>query len=195
MTPQQFRKIALSLPDTVESEHMGYPDFRIAGKVFASLGAPNDDWGMVKLTPEQQRALCAAHAGAFQPCSGAWGRQGYTNVKLATVKTADVRSALTLAVENMPGQSSRKSSPRRSEDPSAHSDIGSPPKATVARIQARVLKIVDSLPEATAVPVVDEHVSSNEELPRLPRPNRREADRNHQSECSNPIRVKVRPTT
>ena len=107
LTPQQFRKIALSLPDAVESEHMGHPDFRVGGKVFASLGAPRAEWGMVKLTPEQQQTLCDAHADAFQPCNGAWGRQGYTNVKLATVKTVDVRSALTLAIEIVTSPSKR----------------------------------------------------------------------------------------
>jgi hypothetical protein len=101
MTPQQFRKIALSLPDTIESQHIRHPDFRVGGKIFATLGAPNDEFGMVKLSPEQQRAFCNADANAFQPCNGAWGRQGCTYVKLAAVKTAVARSALVLAHENV----------------------------------------------------------------------------------------------
>jgi hypothetical protein len=101
MTPQQFRKIALSLPGTAELEHMGHPDFRVGGKVFASLGAPNEEWGMVKLTPVQQQAFLASNAESFQPCTGAWGRQGYTNIKLSAAKTPVVRSALTLAIENV----------------------------------------------------------------------------------------------
>jgi hypothetical protein len=108
MTPQQFRKIALSLSDTIESQHMGHPDFRVGGKIFASLGAPSDEFGMVKLTPEQQKAYCDADANAFQPCNGAWGRQGCTYVKLAAVKPAIVRSALSLAVENIETLQSRK---------------------------------------------------------------------------------------
>lgn len=108
MTPQQFRKIALSLPDTVESEHMGHPDFRVAGKVFASLGAPSDEWGMVKLTTEQQQTSCEVNGDTFQPCSGAWGKQGYTNVNLAAAKTSDVRSALTFSVENVMVSPSKK---------------------------------------------------------------------------------------
>lgn len=79
---------------------MGHPDFRVGGKIFASLGAPNDEWGMVKLTPGQQKAFCDADVNAFKPCNGAWGRQGCTYVKLAAVKTGVVRSALSLAVEN-----------------------------------------------------------------------------------------------
>jgi hypothetical protein len=108
MTPQQFRKIALSLPGTIESQHMGHPDFRVAGKIFASLGAPSDEWGMVKLTPEQQKAFCDADGNAFQACNGAWGRQGCTYVRLAAVKTTVVRSALRLAVENLVNSKSQK---------------------------------------------------------------------------------------
>ena len=108
MTPQQFRKIALSLPEAIELQHMGHPDFRVAGKIFASLGAPSDEWGMIKLTPLQQQAFCDAYATAFKPCNGAWGRQGCTYVKLADVKTAVVRSALSLAVESVGVAQSRK---------------------------------------------------------------------------------------
>lgn len=108
MTPNQFRKIALSLPDTMESEHMGHPDFRVGSKIFASLGAPSDAWGMIKLTPLQQQDFCLEYPGAFEPCNGAWGRQGCTYVKLSAVVTAVVRSALSVAVENI-----AKSQPRK----------------------------------------------------------------------------------
>ena len=108
MTPRQFRKIALSFPDSVESAHMGHPDFRVCGRVFASLGAPSADWAMVKLTPEQQKVFCDADVDMFQPCNGAWGRQGCTNVRLSDAKSAVVRSALSLAVENVATSSSRK---------------------------------------------------------------------------------------
>ena len=110
MTPQQFRKIALSLPDTFESEHMGHPDFRVGGKIFASLGAPSTDWGMVKLTPEQQQTFCDADSDAFQPCNGGWGRQGCTNVRLSAANTTVVRSALNLAIENVVASQPRKRS-------------------------------------------------------------------------------------
>jgi len=55
MTIDQFRKMALEIPTSVERSHMNHPDFRVAGKIFASLGVPDQNWGMVKLTPEQQR--------------------------------------------------------------------------------------------------------------------------------------------
>jgi hypothetical protein len=57
MTVGEFRKMALEIPTAVERSHMNHPDFRVAGKIFASLGAPDESWGMVKLTPEQQRAF------------------------------------------------------------------------------------------------------------------------------------------
>ena len=108
MTPTQFRKIALALPNAVESEHMGHPDFRVGGKIFASLGAPGTGWAMVKLTAEQQLAFCRANAGSFQPCNGAWGLQGCTNVLLPTANLTRVRSALKLANENVAATLPRK---------------------------------------------------------------------------------------
>lgn len=54
MTPDQFRKLALRFPEAAESAHMAHPDFRVRGKIFATLGYPDDRHGMVKLTPDQQ---------------------------------------------------------------------------------------------------------------------------------------------
>jgi hypothetical protein len=87
---------------------MGHADFRTGGKIFASMGAPNNDRGMVKLTPEQQQEFCNKDDGCFQPCNGAWGRQGCTNVRLATATTTVVRSALRLAVGNVATKKTRK---------------------------------------------------------------------------------------
>jgi hypothetical protein len=55
MTSDEFRKMALEIPKAIERTHMNHPDFRVTGKIFASLGVPDENWGMVKLTPEQQR--------------------------------------------------------------------------------------------------------------------------------------------
>jgi hypothetical protein len=97
--PAAFRKLALSQTGAVESAHCGHPDFRIGGKVFASLGAPTDDWAMVKLTPEQQQSFVAAAAEAFQAANGAWGRSGCTMVNLPAADRRVVKSALELASE------------------------------------------------------------------------------------------------
>src|SRR5690242_2806604 len=77
-----FRRIALSLPGTVESSHMGHADFRVGGKIFATL--PKPGWGMVQLLPEQQENYMAL-SDAFTPAAGAWGRGGSTLVELDSV--------------------------------------------------------------------------------------------------------------
>ncbi|MGQ0559047.1 MAG: MmcQ/YjbR family DNA-binding protein [Sphingosinicella sp.] len=84
-TPDEFRRIALSLPGAVEQAHMGHPDFRVGGKIFATLGYPDEAHGMVALLPEQQELAVDAEPKAFQPSAGAWGRQGATGVTLSAV--------------------------------------------------------------------------------------------------------------
>jgi hypothetical protein len=101
MSIDEFRKMALEIPSAVERSHMNHPDFRVAGKIFASLGVPDRSWGMVKLTPEQQRAFMVKAPDVFKPCSGAWGRQGYTNVYLASAKPGIVRAAVGAAAKNV----------------------------------------------------------------------------------------------
>src|SRR5882672_947150 len=101
MTSDEFRKMALEIPTAVERSHMNHPDFRVAGKIFASLGVPDENWGMVKLTPEQQREFIDKAPEVFRPSSGAWGRQGYTNVYLASAKASIVNTALDAAAKNV----------------------------------------------------------------------------------------------
>jgi len=101
MTSDGFRKMALEIPTAVERSHMNHPDFRVAGKIFASLGVPDENWGMVKLTPEQQREFIDKAPEVFRPSSGAWGRQGYTNVYLASAKASIVNTALDAAAKNV----------------------------------------------------------------------------------------------
>jgi len=101
MTIDEFRKMALEIPTAVEQSHMNHPDFRVAGKIFASLGVPDENWGMVKLTPEQQREFIKNAPEIFKPCSGAWGRQGATNVYLTAARARMVRAALDVAAKNV----------------------------------------------------------------------------------------------
>src|SRR5262245_11752091 len=101
MNTKDFRKSALSHDGAVESAHMRHPDFRVAGKIFASLGSPGEDWAMVKLTPDQQQSFVHACPDAFKPCSGAWGRSGCTNVLLPAAKRDMVAAALEIAFENI----------------------------------------------------------------------------------------------
>ena len=108
MTAEEFRKMALSFPGAVESAHMNHPDFRIDGKIFATLGYPDDDRGMVKLTPEQQRSFVREAPDVFDPCSGSWGRQGATNVHLPLAKKSLVRAALDCAFQNVRAKAKKK---------------------------------------------------------------------------------------
>ena len=100
MTPSQFRRIALSLPDAVEGAHMGHADFRVGGKIFATLGHPDPAYGMVQLKPDQQALLVETSPKVFTPVPGGWGRQGSTHVRLAAADTATLRNALTMAWTN-----------------------------------------------------------------------------------------------
>jgi len=97
MTANQFRRIALSLPEALESEHMGHPDFRVGGKIFATLDSPETGWAMVKLTPEEQAVLVSAKPEMFVPVSGGWGLKGATNVRLSRAEASNVRDALICA--------------------------------------------------------------------------------------------------
>ena len=97
MTVNQFRRMALSLPDVEERAHMDHPDFRVGGKVFATLGYPDKSWGMVKLTPEQQRIFVQDHPTVFKPANGAWGLQGSTLVRLRDADADAVHEAMMAA--------------------------------------------------------------------------------------------------
>ena len=95
MTPDEFRAIALSFPDTEERSHMNHPDFRVGGKIFATLS--NDlTKGMASLDAELQQEYMLLDP-SFQPASGAWGRNGSTMITLATANADVVRSALAIA--------------------------------------------------------------------------------------------------
>ena len=113
MTTDKFRKMALEIPTAVERSHMNHPDFRVGGKIFASLGIPDEKWAMVKLTPEQKRAFGTKAPEIFKPCSGAWGRQGCTNVYLASAKPRIVRAALDAAAKNVAWRATKSSRSRR----------------------------------------------------------------------------------
>jgi hypothetical protein len=101
MSVARFRKIALSLPGSIEGAHHGTTDFRVKKRIFATLGYPDRDWGMVKLTPEQQTVLVDAEPDIFRPVPGGWGKGGATNVRLAAADATTLKSALTMAWKNI----------------------------------------------------------------------------------------------
>ena len=101
MTANQFRDLALSLPEAAEVGHMGHPDFRVRNKIFATLGYPDDKCAMVKLTPEQQEQSVEDEPDVFAPVKGGWGRKGATNINLGEATAKVVRPALLVAWRNV----------------------------------------------------------------------------------------------
>jgi hypothetical protein len=94
MTAAQFRKIALSFPETVEAAHMGHPDFRVGGKIFATLGYPNEERGVLVLSPDEQRELIRQHPKMFESVPGGWGRRGSTQVLLKQITPPILKAAM-----------------------------------------------------------------------------------------------------
>jgi hypothetical protein len=116
MTGDAFRKLALALPNAEERAHMRHPDFRVGGRIFATLGYPRAGWAMIKLTPEEQAAFVAMRPAAFVPVKGKWGEQGCTSVILRRATGPAVRAALAAAHEGQAARAeaaARKGPPRR----------------------------------------------------------------------------------
>jgi hypothetical protein len=113
MTADDFRELALQLPDVVEKEHMRHPDFRAHGHIFATLAYPTEEWGMVKLDPADQKRFVDKHGHAFTPVKGAWGLQGCTSVKLASAQRDVVAQALDLAWQKSASEAAAKANPNK----------------------------------------------------------------------------------
>ncbi len=103
MDAEDFRRIALSLEGAGESSHMGSPDFRVGGRIFATLASQSQGYGNLMLTPEQQADFVAELPGVFVPIAGGWGRMGMTHIRLAAasedVLAGALRTAWKLRVE------------------------------------------------------------------------------------------------
>jgi hypothetical protein len=122
MNVDDFRRIALSLPGAEESSHMGQPDFRVGGRIFATLASAKQGYGNLQLTLEQQKAFVEELPEVFLPIPGGWGRMGMTHVRLAAVTEDVVRGALHTAWKlrmeknakvKSGGRTSRRKAPRR----------------------------------------------------------------------------------
>jgi hypothetical protein len=97
MDADDFRRIALSLEGAEESSHMGNPDFRVGGRIFATLASAKQGYGNVKLTPGQQAAFVEELPEVFVPVAGGWGRGGMTHVRLAAANEELLAGALRAA--------------------------------------------------------------------------------------------------
>jgi hypothetical protein len=113
MTADDFRRIALSFPHAEESSHMGAADFRVGGRIFATLASQEQGFGNLKLTPEQQAEFVSDAPELFLPVGGGWGRGGMTHVRLAEASEAALTGALhtayTLRIQS--SESNRRKKP------------------------------------------------------------------------------------
>jgi hypothetical protein len=101
VTTDQFRKIALNLPETFEKSHVGHPDFRVkGGKIFATLGYPDENFGVLILTLDQQGELIGRYPEMFEAVKGKWGKRGSTQVVLSETKRDVIESAMKMAWTN-----------------------------------------------------------------------------------------------
>lgn len=97
MDADDFRRLALSLEGAEESSHMGSPDFRVGGRIFATLASEDKGYGNLMLTLEQQTAFVEELPEVFVPIAGGWGRMGMTHVRLAAVSEDVLAGALRTA--------------------------------------------------------------------------------------------------
>ena len=94
MNTRDFRRIALSLPGAEESSHVGHPDFRVGGRIFATLASAKQGYGNLMLSPEQQTAFVGELPEVFLPIAGGWGRMGITHIRLAAANEDVLAGAL-----------------------------------------------------------------------------------------------------
>jgi hypothetical protein len=94
MNVADFRRLALALEGVEEGSHMGAADFRVDGKIFATLAHQQKGFGNLMLSPDQQAAFVAEQPGVFLPVAGGWGRNGATHVRLAAVTEDMLAGAL-----------------------------------------------------------------------------------------------------
>jgi hypothetical protein len=103
MNAADFRRIALSFEGAEASSHMGAPDFRVGGRIFATLASESQGYGNLMLTPEQQAAFVGEQPEIFLPIHGGWGENGATHIRLVAASedqlTGALRTAWKLRVE------------------------------------------------------------------------------------------------
>ena len=117
MDAEDFRRIALSLPGAEEGSHMGAPDFRVGGRIFATLASQDKGYGNLMLTPEQQAAFVEELPEVFLPIAGGWGRTGATHIRLDLANedllAGALRTAWKLRLEKNEKSRSKKHTPAR----------------------------------------------------------------------------------
>src|SRR5271165_6073654 len=100
MTIHDFRRLALALEGAEEGSHMGHADFRVGGRIFATLAAADQGYGNLMLNPEQQAAFVEELPAVFAPIPGGWGTSGSTHIRLPAASEAVLAGALRTAWKN-----------------------------------------------------------------------------------------------
>lgn len=114
MTAAGFQRIALSLEGAQEGSHMGALDFRVGGRIFATLAAAEQGFGNLMLTPEQQTAFVEEAPAIFLPVPGGWGKNGVTHMRLAEATEEIARGALHTAWKNRVEKNANTSKAKKS---------------------------------------------------------------------------------
>ena len=112
MNAADFRRIALSLDGAEEGSHMGAADFRVGGRIFATLAAQKQGYGNLMLTPEVQQQFVAEAPDIFIPIAGGWGRNGATHVRLSVANEDLLAGALRTAWKIRVEKNSKAKKPR-----------------------------------------------------------------------------------
>jgi hypothetical protein len=131
-----FRRLALLLPEAVESSHMDHPDFRLNNQIFATLSGQEKGCGVLKLTLDQQAAFIADQPHIFSPVQGGWGRMGMTYIHLKEADESIMAGALKTAYQNLHAKQTQKNQnkiTKKSQSKSAK--LARPAKATRRPLQ------------------------------------------------------------
>jgi hypothetical protein len=132
-----FRRLALQLPEAVESSHMDHPDFRLNNQIFATLSGQEKGCGVLKLTLEQQQAFVSDQPHIFSPVQGGWGRMGMTYIHLEQADEPIMAGALKTAYQNLHAKQSQKKTTKKNQTKSQSKSVKSatPAKATRRPLQ------------------------------------------------------------
>lgn len=116
-----FGRLALQLPEAIESSHMNHPDFRLNNQIFATLSGEKKGYGVLKLTLDQQAAFITDQPRIFSPVQGGWGRMGMTYIRLSEADESIMAGALKTAYQNLQAKQSKKKPTKKTSKKTAPS--------------------------------------------------------------------------
>jgi hypothetical protein len=101
MNTAAARALAMTMPEASESPHFENTSFRVAKKIFATMGEGDGARAVVKLTSDQQAMMCEVRPDVFSAVPGRWGEQGWTRIALETCDAETLRHALGMSWRNV----------------------------------------------------------------------------------------------